>query len=30
MGTTLTALQSGSIRIAYTVLIEGYQYILTD
>lgn len=30
MGTTLTALQAGSTRIAWTVLIEGYKYILTD
>ncbi len=30
MGTTLTAMQSGSIRAKYVVAIEGYKYLLTS
>jgi hypothetical protein len=30
MGTTLTALQSGSLAYQYVVAIEGYPYLLTD
>ena len=30
MGTTLTALQAGSISYKYVVAIEGIPYLLTD